>query len=146
MDTKTVFSARRGIFYPAATGVCGAALVFSLWAWLAQNWILGGFVACALGVIFLVSAGQMFCTRYTLGEESLEVRSGLSVIRVLFDEMDQVGENKISTVDGYVPMALDKNPLYIYFSQRGKYYRLEISPLDREEFRKELVRRAPHLA
>lgn len=143
---KRIFPARWGKFYPIATAASGLVALLSVWIWLRQSWVLGALLLFAGGGTFLVALAQLLCTRYTMTEGGLEARSGLSKIDVLYDDMEWASSEKSQAADGYVPMALEKNALYIYFRQGGKLYRLELSPADREGFLEELARRAPQLA
>ena len=144
MDKK-IFVSSRGIFHPVDAAGSGVVAALGALLWMQGGWLFGPFLVLAGGATMVISGAQLLCTRYVLYEGCLEVRSGFSKIDVLYEDMEWFGREKSQAADGYVPMALTRDAVYIYFHSGEKLYRLELSPRSREEFEEELVRLAPHL-
>ena len=123
-----------------------AITVWGLWSFFAHGNFLLLLVAGGCGLVSAVGLSQLCCTRYELGENGMDLRSGISHLYVPYPSVTDLDAVKEAMVSGYVPLAMGRHRLYVIFAEGDKTYRLELSPDDQEGFLKALRQRVEEQA
>lgn len=143
MELKT-FPAKIGKIHLVSAALEGTGALLGLGMWIAQGNLVGALLFFLAGGLCVVTAAKVFYTCYTFQINRLEARNGFTTFRIPYGEIETVG-TRSGVVEGFVPMAMDKEFICIYFHQRENRYRLEISPADQKGFLEELLCRAPQI-